>query len=168
MKIDHQDNDELRQLGALIASSETTMMTTLAADGSLVSRPLETLKLDARGELIFFTSASSAKVAQLTEDSEVNLAYADHDAKRFVSVRGRARMDRDRETIDELWNPIQKVFFPDGKDDPQLMVLRIKVRDAMYWEAASGSWMERAMDFAQALQSEEPSDLGTSGHLDAS
>lgn len=168
MKIERQDNDELRKLGELIADIETAMMTTLAADGSLVSRPLQTLKLDARGELLFFTSASSAKVAQLTQDSEANLAYADHDDKRFVSIRGCARMDRDPETIDELWSPIQKVFFPEGKDDPQLMVLRIKVRDAVFWEAASGSWLERAMDFAQALQSEEPGVLGTRGRLDLS
>lgn len=165
MKIDHQDNPDLRKLGELIEPIETVMLTTHASKGQMVSRPLQTLKLDAGGELIFFTSANSAKVQQLTDDHEVNLAYAQPAEQRYLSVRGRARMDRDRATIDELWSPVQNIFFPDGKDDPQLIVLRVKVRDAVYWETNSGNWLERAIDFAKALWSDEPENLGTSGRL---
>ena len=152
-------------LGELIDGIETAMLTTRAEDGSLVSRPLETLKIDANGEIIFFTAANSHKVEQLTEDAEVNLAYADPAEHRYVSVRGRARMDRDDDTIDELWSPAQKIFFPDGKGDPNLMVLRVRVRDANYWEAASNV-ITRAFDFARGMLDEQPSDLGKQGHLE--
>lgn len=168
MKTEHQDNADLAKLAELIEPIETAMLTTHGKNGTLVSRPLQTLKLTASGELIFFTSADSDKVAQLTEDHAVNLAYAQPSEQRYLSVRGRARMDRDRDLIDELWTPVQKVFFPAGKDDPQLMVLRIKVRDAVYWEADSGNWLERAVDFAEAFWSDEPEDLGTSGRLEGS
>ncbi len=165
MKIDHQDNADLRKLGELIKPIETAMLTTHVESGPMVSRPVQTLKLDAGGELIFFTSADSAKVAQLTEDHEVNLAYAQPSEGRYLSVRGRARMDRDRETIDEVWTPLQKVFFPAGKDDPQLMVLRVKVRDAVWWEADAGNWLERVIDLAQGFWSDEAEDLGTRERL---
>ncbi|MEI7038243.1 pyridoxamine 5'-phosphate oxidase family protein [Fulvimonas yonginensis] len=158
-----QDDTDLQKLAELIDAIEVAMMTTHAEDGSLVSRPLQTLKLTAEGDLVFFTAADSAKVEQLTEDLDVNLAYAHQEDRRYVSVRGRARMDRDQALIEELWSPAQNVFFS-GKDDPNLMVLRVRVRDAMYWEAA-GNFVERALDFARGMWSEQPRDLGRQGHL---
>jgi len=157
------DDADLRKLAELIDGIEVCMLTTQAADGSLVSRPLQTLKLTAEGELVFFTAADSAKVAQLTDDLDVNLAYANQSDKCYVSVRGRARIDRDPALIEELWSPAQNVFFS-GKDDPNLTVLRVRVRDAMYWESA-GNFMERALDFARGMWTEQPRDLGHQGHL---
>lgn len=164
MKNDAPRDTDLHELGELIDDIEVAMLTTHAADGSLVSRPIQTLKLDANGELIFFTAANSHKTAELTDDAEANLAYAHPGEHRYVSVRGRARMDRDDDTIDELWTIAQKVFFPGGRDDPNLMVLRIRVRDAVYWEAAD-SLVARAFDFARGLLDGEPSDLGKQGRL---
>ena len=92
-------------------------------------------------------------------------AYAHPGEHRYVSVRGRARMDRDADTIDELWTLSQKVFFPYGRDDPNLMVLRIRVRDAVYWETAD-SLVARAFDFARGLLDDKPADLGKQGRLE--
>lgn len=165
MKNDAPHDSDLYKLGEMIDDIEVAMMTTRAPDGSLVSRPLQTLKIDADGEIIFFTAAKSHKVDELTDDAEVNLAYAHPGDQRYVSVRGRARMDRDEDTINELWSPAQKIFFPEGKDDPDLMVLRVRVRDANYWEAA-GNLIARAFDFARGMLDEDPSDLGKQGHLE--
>ena len=165
MKNEAPDNSDLRKLGELIQDIEVAMLTTRTSDGSMVSRPLQTLKLDANGELIFFTAAKSHKIEDLTNDSSANLAYAHPGDHRYVSVRGRARMDRDDDTIHELWTPAQKIFFPEGRDDPNLMVLRIRVRDAAYWEAAD-NFIARAFDFARGMLDDSPSDLGEHGHLD--
>ena len=165
MKNDAPANTDLHELGELIGDIEVAMLTTHAEDGSLVSRPLQTLKLDAQGELIFFTAANSHKIAELTDDADANLAYAHPGEHRYVSVRGRARMDRNDDTIDELWSIGQKVFFPDGRNDPNLMVLRIRVRDAVYWETADNV-VARAFDFARGLLDDKPSDLGEQGRLE--
>ena len=164
MKIEPGNANQLDKLGELIENIEVAMLTTRAADGSLVSRPLQTLKLDADGELIFFTAVDSHKVDELTAAGDVNLAYADHDNRRYVSVRGRTRIDRDRAIIDELWSSGQKIFFPEGKDDPNLAVLRVRVRDASYWESAD-NFVLRALDFSRAMLSKEPADLGKRGHI---
>ncbi|MEO8746568.1 MAG: pyridoxamine 5'-phosphate oxidase family protein [Rhodanobacter sp.] len=164
MKNEAPAHTDLHKLGELVKDIEVAMMTTRAADGSMVSRPLQTLKLDDNGEFIFFTAAESHKIDELTADSTVNLAYADPGEQCYVSVRGRARMDRNSDTISELWSPAQKIFFPAGKDDPNLMVLRIRVQDASYWEGA-GNFIARAFDFARGMLEESPSDLGEHGHL---
>jgi len=159
-----QDSD-LHKLGELIDGIEVAMLTTHAEDGSLVSRPLQTLKLDAEGNLVFFTSNESRKVEEMTQNLEVNLAYAKPSEQRYVSIRGRARIDRDAELIDELWSPMQKVFFPEGKNDPALSVLRVRVRDASYWEGADNV-VERVIDIARGLLSDDPGDIGKHGHLE--
>ncbi|RYD16378.1 MAG: pyridoxamine 5'-phosphate oxidase [Lysobacteraceae bacterium] len=143
------------------------MLTTRAPDGSLVSRPLQTLAFS-DGELVFFTAADSGKLAELEADPDVNLAYADPARHRYVSVRGRARVTRSRATIEALWSVAQRVFFPGGKDDPNLVVLRVHVRDAAYWEP-SGNFVVRALEFARGLLDDEPNDLGRQGivHGDA-
>jgi general stress protein 26 len=166
MKIEEQRTAALRHLAGLVDGVDVAMLTTHAEDGSMVSRPLQVLKFDGDGEFVFFTAIDSFKVAQLDEHADVNLAFADPRRHRFVSVRGSARIDRDRATIEELWSVQQRVFFPRGKDDPHLAVLRVRVRDAAYWEPAGGV-VARALDFVHGLVSEQPADLGRHGILHA-
>ena len=167
MKDAQHANADLAKLGELIDGVEIAMLTTHAADGSMVSRPLQTLKFDANGELVFFTAADSHKIDELRANPDVNIAYVHPGERRYVSVRGTARIDRDRATIDELWSATQRVFFAEGKDDPNLAVLRVHVRDAAYWESA-GNFVVRALDFARGMLGSEPSDLGRHGRLSGS
>jgi general stress protein 26 len=164
MRIENHPTADMRKLGELIEGIETAMLTTHASDGSMVSRPLQTLSFDTNGELVFFTSAESHKIEELAENPDVNLSYANGADRRYISVRGRARIDRDRKTIDELWTTPQKIFFPLGKDDPNLTVLRIRVKDAAYWESA-GNFVARAVDFAKGMLGQDPHDLGKHGVL---
>ena len=164
MKSEIQATPDLRKLGELIDGIEVAMLTTHAADASMVSRPLQTLEFDHSGELVFFTAADSRKIDDLQANPDVNIAYANPGRQSYVSVRGTASVDRDRATIDKLWSPVQKIFFPGGKDDPNLVVLRVRVRDAAYWESA-GNFIARALDFAKGMLSKDPADLGTHGKL---
>lgn len=164
MKNELHPSADLTKLGELIEGVEVAMLTTHADDGSLVSRPLQTLEFEASGDLIFFTAADSRKLAELAANPDVNLAYANPHKQIYVSVRGTARTDRARATIDALWSPMQGVFFPGGKNDPNLVVLRVRVRDAAYWESA-GNFIVRSLDFAKGLMSHEPRDLGKHGTL---
>ena len=99
---DQTSNLALSRLSELIEGIEIAMLTTRAADGSMVSRPLQTLKFDCGNELVFFTAFDSAKVDELTAEPQVLLSYADLQRGRFISVRGVASIDRDQATIDTL------------------------------------------------------------------
>lgn len=165
MKDEARKGTALRKLGEMLDEIEVAMMTTHAADGSMVSRPLQTLKLDDNGELIFFTGADSHKIEELTANRDVNLAYAHRGEGRYVSVRGQVRIDRDKATIDQLWSPAQKIFFPQGRDDPNLVVLRVRVCDAAYWESAD-NFLAKAIDFARGMLSEDAANLGEHGRID--
>lgn len=164
MSNQRQSGSDMDKLDDLIKAVEVAMLTTHAADGSIVSRPLQTLEYQGNNELIFFTGAESHKVEELHAHPEVNLIYANSSKQIYVSVRGHASLDRDRALIDKLWSAPMKVYFEGGKDDPNLAVLHVKVRDAMYWEA-SGNFAGRAIEFARAAMSHDPSKMGEHGKL---
>ncbi len=155
----HDANADTRTLGELLDDIEVAMLVSHAPDGSLVSRPLATLQIDPEGDLWFFTHASSGKVDDIARDPRVNLSYARPGKHLYVSVVGRAEVVRDRARIEALWTPQAKIFFPGGKDDPDLVLLKVQVEGAEYWRA-SGGLLSQAVKLVRALAGEGPQDLG--------
>ena len=53
----------------------------------------------------------------------------------FACLAGDLRQVEDRAMIDKLWSKLVEAWFPGGKDDPNLALLRFDIRDAELWEA---------------------------------
>jgi general stress protein 26 len=136
MKVEKQRSHDLARLAALIRQIRTGMLTTLEADGSLRSRPLETVELDSAGRLWFFAEASSPKAARAeAADHQVNVSYADPRDEDFASISGTARVVRDPDKMRALWSPDLGRWFPRGLDDPDLALLEVRIDKAEYWHA---------------------------------
>lgn len=134
MKIDHPQSDAIARLGELVGEVKVAMLTTIAPDGELVSRPLRTLQVAFDGDLWFITSADSGKVVDVARNDQVNLAYARPSDNIYVSVSGRAQLVRDRAHLEQLWSDHMEAYFPKGKDDPDIALLKVEVDSAEYWE----------------------------------
>jgi len=52
----------------------------------------------------------------------------------FACISGTARVDNDRAMIDKLWSNQVEAWFPGGKTDPNLALLRFDIDDAELWE----------------------------------
>jgi general stress protein 26 len=144
-------NNDFARLKELVEDIKIAMMTTADDDGTLRSRPLQTLKFEDDGSLWFFTAASSAKVAEAAADGwRVNLSYGDPAKYDFVSISGRAALSRDRERMKALWSKWVEVFFPNGIEDPDLALLRVDVEKAEYWDAP-GTAVGRLFSATRAL-----------------
>ena len=50
----------------------------------------------------------------------------------------------DRAVLDRLWNPIIDSWFKEGKDDPDLAMLRFDTTTADVWEADTGATLKAA------------------------
>jgi general stress protein 26 len=136
MKVAKQRSEELARLAALVRQMKVGMLTTIEPDGSLRSRPLETLEVDAGGRLWFFTQAHSPKAIEAEANShQVSLAYADPRDEDFASISGTANVVRDREKMRALWSPGLKRWFPKGLEDPDLALLEVRIDKAEYWDA---------------------------------
>ena len=159
------DQTHDKKLSELLMSIEYAMFTTRSRNGELISRPLQTLQVDDDGVIWFFTSAASAKIDDIGHDARVNLAYADPARKRFVTVVGSARVVVDRAKIDELWSAAQTIFFPLGRDDPSLVLLKVTPASARCWDGRE-SMLGLALKFGKAMLRHEASDLGQCEDLD--
>ena len=158
--------EDLARLKELVEDIRIAMMTTLDDDGTLRSRPLQTLRCADDGALWFFTSASSPKVDEAQAGGwQVNLSYANPDKMDYVSISGRASLSRDRKLMEALWNKWVEVFFPKGIDDPDLALLRVDIEKAEYWDSP-GTAIGRAWAIGKALATGNKDAIGDNVKLD--
>ena len=148
-------NDNIRHLANLIKDVEIAMLTTTQADGRLVSRPLGTQQVEFDGDLWFATGADSEKVAEIKANPQVNVAYASSGRNTYVSVSGKASIVADKAKIAELWSPAMNIFFPGGKDDPNLRLIRVRAESAEYWDGP-GTVIGKALYLLVAAVSDDP------------
>ena len=154
-----REND-LEKLRELVKDIDFCMLTTVDEGGDLHSRPMSSNgDIDEDGDLWFFTSASSHKVSEIEKLPKVNVSFADPDNQRYISVSGIAQLVRDRAKIDELWRPEFKIWFPEGKDDPEVALLRVNLEKAEYWDSPS-STIGYALSFVSSLVTGKQPDLG--------
>lgn len=130
---------DARKLRKFIKGTRTAILTTVAADGKLRSRPMATLKGGFDGDLWFVTRATAPKTEEIRDNQHVNVAYSDGDGNRYVSISGTATVVRDPAKIQELWSRRLRDWFPNGKKDPELALIRIRIDRAEVWDAKTAS-----------------------------
>ena len=152
--------DYLQKLRGLVKDIDFCMLTTVDETGHLHSRPMSSNgDIDPDGSLWFFTSASSHKVDEIAKLPKVSVSFADPDNQRYVSISGTAQLVRDRKKIAELWRPEFKMWFPNGKDDPDVALLRVSTEQAEYWDSPA-STIGYVLNFVSSLVSGKEPDLG--------
>lgn len=165
----NKETTDVETLASMIKDIKFTMMTTVAEDGALYSRPMATQKLNVdefTGRLWFFSKKSSPKNHSIENDQHVNLAYAEPDKNRYVSVSGRATISEDKAKMKELWNPFLKAWFPEGIDDPEISLIAVDVESAEIWDSPS-SKVVQLVGFVKAAVTGKPMDQNLSSkHID--
>lgn len=150
--------EAIEKLNELIGDIEIAMLTTIDG-GVLRSRPMDTQEIDEDGNLWFLSGADSHKDEEIRQDNRVNVSYASPGDNTYVSVSGTAEISRDQAKINELWNPSHRAWFPGGKDDPNIQVIRVRVEQAEYWDSASSAFVQ-IYGFLKALATGESADGG--------
>ncbi|HEY0051485.1 MAG TPA: pyridoxamine 5'-phosphate oxidase family protein [Pyrinomonadaceae bacterium] len=156
--------ESIRKLNDLIGDIEVAMLTTIDG-GSLRSRPMQTQDFELDGDLWFFTSSKTHKAEEIEKDNRVNVSYAEPGSNSYVSISGTAEIVRDRAKIDEYWNDILKAWFPEGKDSPDLVLLKVAVEQAEYWDSPSSTIVQLA-GFVKAMVTGERADGGENRKID--
>ena len=159
-------SQSLEKLRELIKEIDFCMLTTIDEEGDPHSRPMSSNgDIDPNGDLWFFTNRSSHKVGEVARSPKVNVSFADPDKQRYVSVTGMSQLIRDREKIDELWRPEFKMWFPKGKDDPEIALLCVSLEKGEYWDSPS-STIGFALSFVSSLITGKQPDFGENKKVD--
>ncbi len=143
-----ETNSPAAKLKELIKGIEFAMLTTIRPDGGLHSCAMATAEIDDDGVVWFFSGNDSQKVEAIKSDPRVNLSYSDASGQRYVSISGNAEPVRDDAKAQELWSPLYETWFPKGVGDPNVILLKVHIRGAEYWDGAVGC-MVRLSGFAK-------------------
>ena len=132
-------NGNLKKIGEFIKDIDFAMMTTVDEEGELQSRPMSTQKAEFDGDIYFFTYDDSNKAQHIKSNSRVNLAYAAPEKQDYLSIKGDAQILKDRQKMEELWQPQLKAWFPQELETPGIALIKVSAKTAEYWDSPSST-----------------------------
>lgn len=150
---------EFDDLKEKIKDIKIAMLTTQEEDGDFHSRPMATQDIDPDGTMWFLTYDSSNKVEEIRQNNRVSLTFSDTGADTYVSTSGMAEVSADRNKIDALWNDGLKAWFPNGKEDPNIRLLKVTIHRGEYWDRPGGKMMT-LFEMAKAAVTGQPDRTG--------
>ena len=104
----------------VIKDVRVAMLTTVDEGGRLMSRPMATQE-PFYGSAWFFVRSGSPVVTEVGANPEVGLTYAAKSS--WLSLRGAGSVSTDQGKKDELWNDWVEAWFPDGRTNPEIVLL---------------------------------------------
>jgi general stress protein 26 len=139
------------KLHELLSDFDSAMLVTRTAAGELRSRPMAVADLEESGEVWFVTERHSGKLEEIARDGHVNVAMQSR--MQFVSISGTAVAVDDPRKVADVWNEEWKVWFPGGKDDPTLTLLKVHVDRGEYWDNSGVSGIKYLIEAGKAYLS---------------
>jgi general stress protein 26 len=139
-KKDYTRKEAIAKLQELVDDINICLFCTqIKTDDGSTCRPMGTQKADDEGNIWFFSPKDSDKNREVQMDSKVQLIYSHPGKSSYMVVNGEASVHYDREKIHELWSPIAKAWFTEGKDDPRISLIKVKVTSAYYWDTVGNN-----------------------------
>ena len=65
--------------------------------------------------------------------------YQAKDEEVQACIHGSMTLEHDRERIDKYWNPVVAAWYPEGKDDPHLTLIRFDAEHGRVWVSNKGA-----------------------------
>jgi general stress protein 26 len=159
-----QNNLAIDKLKRLVQDVNTCMFISSGKSAKQNTRPMVVIDIDSRGNLWFFTNRYSDKVKDITDDNHVQLVFAHPARAIFIDIHGRASVETDRNYLEEKWTPLVKAWFPEGKDDPSICLIKVKADEAYYW-SVEGSKVGAMVKIAIAAVTGKKPEEGVHGEL---
>ncbi len=137
-----------KRLHELLTHFNEGMLVTRTPEGELRGRPMMLAKVENDDTIWFATGLHSEKAEEILHEPHVSVAL--QNGSQFVSISGKGEITRDREKIEELWTEAWKVWFPKGKTDPELGLLKVKTARGEFWDIQGGNRLKFLFDAAKA------------------
>ncbi len=106
------------------ASNSTTIMTAQ--------------KVDDDGNIWFFSGIDSDKNRDIKSNNNIQLYFSSPENNAYLSANCEAEIVLNKLKMEELWNPILKIWFKNGVDDSNISLIKANVKSAYYWDNEGG------------------------------
>ena len=142
-----QQQDHQEKVHDLIESSRVAMLTSVDADGTMVSKPMATQDVEFDGDVWFIAERASHKVANIEANPHVNVTYSTNSS--WVSLSGTAAVVDDPARLKELWNTFTDAWLEGGPDNPNNVLVKVTSTGAEYWDSP-GSKVTQLLNLVKA------------------
>lgn len=161
---DLQHTAAIEKIQELVDAANICLFATQLTKAPVSVRPMSTSKVDDEGYIWFFSKNDSDKNQHIQEDDQVQLFYSNNSSSEYLSIFGRAEIVRDPNKIEELWTPMAKAWFTEGKEDPTITLLKIIPKEGYYWDTKNGKVISLIKIAVSAITGES-SDNGIEGKV---
>jgi len=132
--------EAVKKIAELVDKSKTCFFSTaLSSSDSLGTRPMSVQKVDDEGNLWFLSANDSHTNKEIQANSSVKLYFQGSAHSDFLYLKGEASITEDRQKIKELWEPVLKVWFTEGENDPRISVIKVAATEGYYWDNKHGN-----------------------------
>jgi general stress protein 26 len=136
---DIMGEEAIEKVKQLVKKAGTCFFCTSIKTGRpFLTRPMAAQKTDDEGNLYFLSASDSNHNAEIELDPMVQLLFQGSSYDSFLTLYGKATINRDKSLIHELWNPMFKTWFTEGEDDPRITVIKIAATEGYYWDTKHG------------------------------
>ncbi len=132
MRTQKADPAEMRDKFWKAMAESPFIMLQLDADPDSAAPMTAQLDRDANHEIWFFVSRSS----HLAPMGPATATFTSKGHDTFARFHGLLSEETSRERKDKEWSKLAEAWFPGGKNDPDLLMLHMKLGDATIWSKA--------------------------------
>jgi general stress protein 26 len=150
---------EQAKLYDLLHDFDVALLVTQGGEGEIHARPMAIAQVDEDCTTWFVTSRSSPKVDEVHHANRAHV-LCQRGATACLTITGVAATVEDRSKLDQLWKSAYEPWFPKGKDDPDLTLLRVTPEHGEYWDGRGLRGIKYVVQAAQAMAK------GTRVHID--
>lgn len=112
---------------------------------------------------IWFFTRDDTELAETIRDGQMAMfVFQQKDLQ--ACIGGRLSVQHDVARMEKYWNAVVAAWYPDGKSDPHLTMLRFDCDDAQVWVSHAGP-VKFAWEIAKANATHTTPNIGESRHL---
>ena len=143
------DESVKKRLIDALKKLDTVMLTTRSDNGDLHARPMAVADAEQDGELWFVSGKGSEKNHEIKNDPRA--IVTGQESGLYVTLNGALDVVQDRAKIAQLWKETWKAWFPNGKDDPNITLIRLRPESGEYWDNSGAQGLKYVFEMVKAV-----------------
>lgn len=154
--------DSQDRLWSLLGDHNTFMLVTKTSSRKSTpvrARPMAGYPRPDEHRIWFLAHKDGVKDDEIAMSPQVCVTLSDPSKQHFVSISGKASVEHDMARKRDLWTVAAQAWFPDGPEDPNIVLLCVDVDKGEFWDGDPNPILV-AFKMAQAVAEGSDVDLG--------
>ncbi|WP_412560900.1 pyridoxamine 5'-phosphate oxidase family protein [Winogradskyella sp. MIT101101] len=131
---DLKGDDAIKKIKSIIERNPIAMLVADLKMDSPTVCPMTVKGMDGKGILWFLSTKDSDHYKSIEEDQRILLTFSNESNHEYLSVTGLASHVSSKTVIDTLWKDEDAKWYHNGRDDDNVVALKVGIVDAYYWD----------------------------------